>query len=79
MLRHLEVVVDKWPIGPQNQMHTMGQRFFIDGEAARILVGMGKAKYVDEQLQSRVMTTETSEPLVRTKRKYNRRDMKARD
>lgn len=74
MLKHLELVVDKWPIGPQNDVHHMGERFFLDEEAARILVGFGKAKYVDK-----VMTTEAAEPLVRTKRKYQRRDMKARD
>lgn len=73
MLKHLELVVDKWPIGPQNAMHSKGDRFFLDEEAARILVGFGKAKYVDK-----VMTTETAEPVVRTKRKYQRRDMKAR-
>lgn len=53
----------------------MGQRFFIDAEAARILVGFGKAKYVDK-----VLTTDNSEALLEPrKRKYQRRDMKARD
>lgn len=71
MLRHLELVVDKWPIGPQNAVHSQGDRFFIDENAAFILVGMGKARYIDEEAMVGI-----EQP--RTKRKYNRRDLKAR-
>lgn len=80
-LRHLEVVVDQWPIGPQNAVHRKGERFFIDEEAARLLVGFGKAKYVDKagNLDDKVMTTESGDALVKPKRRYNRRDMRARD
>lgn len=78
-LRHLEVIVDQWPIGPQNAVHSQGERFFIDEEAARLLVGFGKAKYVDRNLDDKVMTTDSGGALVKPKRRYNRRDMKAKD
>lgn len=83
MDRHLELVVDKWPIGPQNRVHSRGDRFAIDDKAAHILVGMGKAKYIDRgeprPMQSRVMANDPETPrhAPKTKRKYNRRDMQA--
>lgn len=65
-MRHIEVIVEKWPVGPRQDMMRKGERVMIDETAAFILVGMGKAAYVDDE-----------QP--RQKRKYNRRDMRAAD
>lgn len=83
-MRHIEVIVDKWPIGPQNRMHSTGDRIFIDDTAAHILVGMGKCKYVEHDqraVRSKVMSTEDNEALSAPRRRgrYDRRDMRVKD
>lgn len=65
-MRHIEVIVEKWPIGSRQDMMRKGERVMIDDFAAHILVETGKAVYVEDE-----------QP--RQKRKYNRRDMRAAD
>lgn len=74
-VRNIEIVVDQWPIGPRNEIMMKGERVFIDEKAAHILVGMGKAMYVDDKAG-----TADEAPQQRSgKRRYNRRDMRPAD
>lgn len=67
-MRHIEVIVDQWPIGSRSEVMRKGQRVMIDETAAFVLVGMGKCAYVADD-----------EPQRPAKRRYNRRDMRAGD
>lgn len=72
-MRQIEVVVDKWPIGPQNRMHSKGDRLFIDDNAAFILVGLGKVSYVESE------SAQESSQRSNKRGRYGRRDMKVQD
>lgn len=75
-MRHVEVIVDQWPIGPRNSVYSKGERTFVEDEAARILVGMGKVAYVPE----RAAPSPAEEPQQPVRRgRYGRRDMRASD